>query len=144
MVYPGLSRDWVKAPKVAPANSGGVVTVWDDSRSISGVWPSEIYTGKVSNPQSFTEPEPLSLAAPSQMSPEITTGPGHYLLTFASHTSAGVRIMAQRVAANGVAIDAEPVEVGAANTVGGSPAAAWNGSSYLVVWSDGLHIMADA
>lgn len=140
--YPGVDREWVEAPKVAAAVGGGVVAVWDDYRSINGVWPSEIYMGKVSGPSSFTEPEPLSLAAPSQMSPEIAAGPGHYLLTFASQTSAGVRIMAQRVAASGVAIDAEPVEVGAANTTGGSPAAAWNGSSYLVVWSDGLNVMA--
>ncbi len=142
LVYPGVSRDRVEAPKVAPANGGGVVTVWDDYRSINGIWPSEIYTGKVSSPQSFTEPEVLSLAAPSQMSPEIAAGPGHYLLTFASQTSAGVRIMAQRIAADGIAIDDEPVEVASVTTVGGSPAAAWNGASYLVVWSDGLNIAA--
>lgn len=142
LVYPGVSREWVEMPRVAAANGGGVVTVWDDYRSIDGVWPSEIYTGKVSGPQSFTEPEPLSLAAPSQMTPEIAVGPGHYLLTFGSQTSSGVRIMAQRIAANGVAIDAEPVVVASVNTIGGSPAAAWNGSSYLVVWSDGLNIRA--
>jgi hypothetical protein len=84
-----------------------------------------------------TTPGPVvSQGAPSQRQPDFAAGDNGYLAVFLSAVSNETRIKAQRLDANGVAIDAEPVLVQGGSTSLRNPRVAWNGSLYLVVWEN--------
>ncbi|MBZ0269547.1 hypothetical protein K8I85_15440, partial [bacterium] len=145
-VTPGMAP--VSLPAVAPVPAGGVQVVYSDG--VSGAdYPKDVYGGRVAPGRTFSGDVLLSRGAPAQMEPDFATGVGGVnLVAFLSRTSDSGRILVQRIDDEGTAIDDEPIEVAAGPMPGiglptlGAPAAAWNGSVFLVTWSDGLQILA--
>ncbi|QDU69044.1 hypothetical protein [Engelhardtia mirabilis] len=113
---------------------GGAQVVWRDRRAATFV-PDDIYGQALGADGSTTVPAPISLAAPAQLFPDLTVGSGQVLTTFLDATSAGMRLMAQRIDEFGTAIDLQPIEVATGVNLS-PPDAAWNGSAFLIVWAD--------
>ncbi len=65
----------------------------------------------------------------------MAEGVDNFMLVFTSEVSGQRRAVAQRVDAAGNALDLEPVVLDSSPGLG-SPRVAWNGSLFLVVWSD--------
>lgn len=118
---------------------GGVRAVWADDRS-GGVQPEDIYTTYISDGLVADPEVPISLGAPAHVHADVASGEGDALLVFRSDVSGTRRIMAQAASlydgpGGGAASRAEPVQV-AAGPYLTDPEVAWNGSLYMVVWSD--------
>ncbi len=124
---------------IAGAVGGGIQAVWNDGNN-SAAARKDVYTAAVSPGGAMATPEPLSNGAPAQLAADLAEGPGSHLVVFNSRVSGIARIMAQRLGGDGAALDAEPIELASGPALG-APAAAWNGSLYLVVWSDGANVV---
>jgi len=137
----------VSLPELAAVPTGGVQIVYNDG--VSGAdYPKDVYTGRVSPQRIFGAEALVSRGAPAQLEADFATGDTVNLVVFLSRTSDAGRILAHRIDDQGAAIDAEPIEVATGPLPGlgvptlGAPAAAWNGSVFLITWSDGLQIFA--
>lgn len=121
-------------PNLGALPSGGALFAWVDARyATNHVFASTLGANGVPGAErSFGD------GTESQRSPRITQGASQYLVTYKAELGTGSRILAQRVDPLGGPIDAEPIEAAAATHrslfAGG---AAWNGSVYLVTWTDG-------
>ena len=114
---------------------GGVVAIWKDDRN-GGAHVGDIFGSSISRDAQVGENLPVSVGVPRQMEPSVAFAPDGYLIVFRSETALGVRILAQRVSAAGLAIDPEPIEVTAGDAIR-NPAVDWNGSVFLAVWENG-------
>jgi hypothetical protein len=121
-------------PAMVARTGGGVRFAWKDSR-VGGPNPEDIYSIAASATGTPGAEVCLSLAAPRQTGGRLVAGGGGHLLVFRSQISGRSRIVAQRMGASGVVLDAEPIEVAAGPNLS-SPAVAWNGSLFLVTWQD--------
>ncbi|MDH3785602.1 MAG: hypothetical protein OEV00_09790, partial [Acidobacteriota bacterium] len=131
--------DFVREHRIAGGLAGGVQLVWKDDR-VGGVGPYDIHGAFVSANAQPGPDAPVSLSSRAQTRPDLAAGPDGFLAVFSSERSGTRRILAQRLDPLGSAIDAEPIEVTSGpNAI--SPAAAWNGSVFLVVWSDSGEIL---
>jgi hypothetical protein len=127
------------------APGGGLQAVWNDGVG-GAAYPKDVYTGRVSTTGEIVNESLLSLGAPAQLETDFAEGDGMHLVTYLSRSSGTGRVMAQRIDTAGNAIDAEPVEVASGPIPGlglpwiQSPAAAWNGSLFMITWSDGFQV----
>lgn len=137
---PGV-EEFVGPWEFAGGSAGGVQLAWaDQGCNCADEWdvrldPWDIHGGHVSAEGQLAADGPLSFAAPSQTKPSIAAGDGQFLAVFASELDDERRIVAQRLDTLGNAIDLEPIEIAAGSYVT-DPAASWNGSLYMIVWSD--------
>ncbi len=119
--------------ELGPLPAGGALFAWSDyrysSQDVFGV--SFTASGVLGTERVYTT------GSESLRSPRVTAGPDQYLVTYRAEAGNGTRVLAQRVDAFGVPLDPEPIVVASASHLslfaGG---AAWNGSVYLVTWSD--------
>ncbi len=123
------------AHRVTGRPAGGATAVWQDLR-VGGVRPYDIYAASVVDPSMYETGSPISLAAPMQTQADIAEGQDQYLIVFTSALSGGQRVLAVRCDGLGNALDAEPIVVGEGPD-DASPAAAFNGQLYMIVWNDG-------
>jgi hypothetical protein len=123
---------------VEGAPGGGALACWQDSR-IGWFLPEDVHLGFVSTDGIPAAKGPMSQAAPSQLSADLIQGDDGFLIAMRSRVSGSDRIQVQRLSSGGHAIDAEPITLASGASLG-APAAAWNGSVYFVVWSDGSQI----
>jgi hypothetical protein len=132
VVKPGAGAN--AQPTMVARPGGGVRFAWMDSRA-AGPEPEDIYTISASATGAPGAEACVSLAAPRQTDARLVAGGSGHLLVFLSRTSGVSSILAERLDARGAPLDAEPIELATgANLV--SPAAAWNGSLFLVTWQD--------
>ena len=117
-----------------PLFGGGVRVAWKDTReggpSAGDVHAADADAGLAAGPEVV-----VSLGTPSQTQPDLAPGDRSVLVTFVSETSATRRVVVQRVTEQGLAIDAEPIELAAGDLLE-DPRAAWDGTRWLVVWAD--------
>lgn len=137
----------ISTPHCEGVPGGGVQLVYNNG--VSGAdYPKDIYSGQVSSEGLFENETLVSRGAPAQLDADFAEGAGTHLIVFRSRVSDSGRILAQRVDATGNSLDPEPVEVATGPIPGlglpslGAPAAAWNGSVFMITWSDGLEIFA--
>jgi hypothetical protein len=120
---------------VTRAIGAGVQVAWNDTSEItnSNFNGGDVQATSVSAAGAAGSIGNISRAAPRQSLPRFAySGPDH-LVVFKSEVSGEIRILAQRLDANGAPIDLEPIRIAAGPTLT-NPAAAWNGSSYMIVW----------
>jgi hypothetical protein len=136
VALPDGSPNYLYEPALGALPAGGALFAWHDIR-FAGFSLYDVFgipfgaTGVVGAERCF------SVGSEALRSPRVTPGPNQYLVTYRAEAANGSRVLAQRVDALGTPLDAQPIEVAAASTAslfaGG---AAWNGSVYLVTWSD--------
>lgn len=135
-------------PDNATAPGGGLQFVWHDGGGGLGN-PEDVYTARLAPAGSFATVKPAAQSAPSQVETDFARGAaGVHLAVFRSRTSGAARILAQRVDDDGVALDTQPIEVASgpvtwlATPQIDGPGVAWNGSVFLVTWSDKVNVYA--
>jgi hypothetical protein len=119
-------------PAIAPRFSGGAMVAWNND-----VDRGDILSAAVSSTGDPSHEVAVSLGAPRQSHPRMATSGAGFLVVFRSQIASEARIMAQRLDASGVPLDAEPHVVGAGSDLR-NPAVAWNGIDYLIVWENAL------
>lgn len=137
----------ISTPSIADVPGGGLQLAWNGG--VSGAdYPKDVYSARVDDAGELANETLVSTAAPAQLDAEFAEGSGVHLLVYRSRASDSGRILAQRIDSSGSSLDAEPIEVAAGPIPGlgvpsiGAPGAAWNGSVFLITWSDGLQIFA--
>lgn len=123
-------------PDVAALPRDRSLIVWRDLRytpPASGGY-GDIFATTLSPGGALGTERCVSVGAPAQTLLKLVPNGTGYLAVYRSETSPETRIMAQRLDANGSALDLEPVTVFAGGIEVTNPSAAWNGSVYLVVW----------
>jgi hypothetical protein len=128
----------VNSLAVEGAPGGGGLAAWGDMRA-GGLNSEDVRLGHVSAAGVAAAREAVSLAAAAQLAADITEGPNGFLVAFRSHTSGLQEIQVQRLTPAGIALDPEPIVLASGPSLE-SPAAAFNGSVYFVVWSEGATI----
>lgn len=134
------TKDTLGMHHVAGRPDGGAQLVFHDHR-LTAREDYDVATASFSTAMARTAPATISSGAPSQRSVDIVHGPNEFFVAYSSQVDGVMRILAQRLDRNGVAIDATPIEV-ASGALYGTVRAAWNGSLYLVVWADSSGIKA--
>jgi len=114
--------------------SGGALFAWDDIRNNSTY---DVFGAVVAAQGGIGAERCFSTGSEALRSPRVTAGKGQMLISYRAETAVGSRVLVQRVDPSGAALDPEPIEVAAATHLGlYAGGAAWNGSVYLVTWSD--------
>ncbi len=131
--------NFVARPAAVAAN-GGVVVAWSDARnhtsSLVNDW-FDLYGSFVATGGNVTALGSLSMSPPAQVEPDIAgSAASGYLVVFESEDSAGTRIVAQRLSPSGAVLDPEPIMIAAGGRTLRTPAVAWNGAEWLVVWEE--------
>jgi len=120
------------APSVAPGVFGGVQVVWNDTSQIGDVQSARVFAGGAVGAAVH-----VSIGAPRHSQPRFASSGSGYLVVYRSEVSSESRILAQRLDAAGTPIDLEPIRLASGPGLT-TPAAAWNGSSFVVVWENAL------
>ena len=115
---------------------GGARVVWKDARA-GGVTPDDVYSSSITSQGVVGTDACVALGAPRQRGARIAWDGANYLAVFVSEISGTARIVGQRFDATGVALDANPFILASGPSLG-TPSVAWDGTRYLVVWSDVL------
>ncbi|MHB8879645.1 MAG: hypothetical protein ACYC8T_38640, partial [Myxococcaceae bacterium] len=120
-------------PQVAFDGSGYLV-VWSDQR----VAPGDLYGTRVSTAGAVLDAGGLPLVTHAQWqgSPALALGGGRYLLAWSDSRSGASSVYAGRFALQGTAQDGAGFPVASAPNGQVDPAVAFDGTNYLVVWSD--------
>jgi hypothetical protein len=113
---------------------GGVRVIWSDSDA-GGAQPEDVHTAHISGALSAGPEVTASLGAPAHVRADIAQGDDEAMLVFRSDVSGTRSIMAQAASLYEEPGRAEPTLV-ASGPLLNDPEIAWNGSLYLVVWSD--------
>lgn len=132
-------EQYVGSMSTAGVDGGGARIVWQDNR-VGGLAPNDILAGGFSATMSPNVGQPISLGLPTQTGLDLAAGDGGFLAVHRSWVSGGQRILAGRLDRFGNAIGA-PVEIAAAEALG-TPDVAWNGSVYLVTWTEDAQVRA--
>jgi hypothetical protein len=121
-------------PELTGAISGGTQIVWRDQQA-GGSHPYDISTFSITQELTPTIPIVVSYSAPAQTQVDTAASGTGYMAVFRSTVSSEHRIMAHPLDPNGNALLPEPVQLDSGSYLA-SPAVAWNGSLYFVIWSD--------
>ena len=127
---------------IAGGLAGGVELVWADQGCGEcpdewgvGIDPWDIRGEQIAADATLGADVTISSAAPAQTLPSLASGANEFLAVYVSESDDVQRIMARRLDNTGAPMDPEPIEI-AAGTYVTNPAAAWNGSVYLIVWDE--------
>ena len=129
----GVGTSLMMEPNLAGGQTGGAQMVWKDNRA-GGILPYDIYRASLSADGVPAPESAISLGAPAQLEADVQTSGTGYMVVFRSESSGLRRIMAQPLDANGDPLVPEPILL-ASGAYLSSPALAWNGSLYYVVWA---------
>ncbi len=113
---------------------GGALLAWHDVR-FNGT--NDVFGTAVSGTGAPGTEQCFSIGAEALRNPRVTAGLDQLLVTYRAELAATSRVLVQRLDAVGAAIDGEGIEVASAVHTGlYAGGVAWNGSVYLVTWSD--------
>ena len=124
------------APCVARGQDGFLVA-WEDDRC-GGTSCADIYGARVGGNGAVLDGQDalLSGAAAAQFEPVVAFDGTNYLAVWEEDRDGGGDIHAARLTPGGTLLDPAGIVVSAAPGDQLSPAVAWNGAEYLVVWED--------
>jgi PKD repeat protein len=134
-IVPGLE---IGETSAAPA--GGIEMVWSP---FSGN-QYDVVGARIGPDNQPAPTQMLSVGAPMQLRTDVATGDTGFMTVFRSDIAGGNRVKAMPLGPAGDALLAEPIllDSGDALTGPGTPAVAWNGSSYLLSWGSSTGIVA--
>ncbi|MCC6670392.1 MAG: hypothetical protein IT458_04980 [Planctomycetes bacterium] len=139
VAIPENSPNYLYGPALGALPAGGALLAWHDGRNGA----SDVFGTPFRGNGSAGTERTYSVGSETLQEPRVAAGPQQYLLTFRALSAPGSRILAQRVDAYGAALDLEPIQVASATHANlNAGGAAWNGSCYLVVWSESGQIQA--
>ena len=127
---PALQNQY--SPAVAPVAGGGARVAWNDIRN-SGY---DVYGAGFTAAGLATPEAAIAVGAGAHGEAKVVPNGQGTLVVARRATSSADSILAWRVDAVGNPVDAEPFVAAQGNLNLGNPSAAWNGSLYLLVWSD--------
>lgn len=140
---PSLAQDNQLRPAVASDGTDFLVT-WLDERAIDATYP-RLYAARVSAAGALLDPGGIIVTTDVQASakPAVAYGGGQYLIAWEADN--GEYLRAARVSAAGAVLDAPAITV-AFEPMGNptSPAIAFDGAGYLVVWTLNLTMIRGA
>lgn len=126
----GVAMPGIKAAEITASANGGYRTVALNNNT--SVTSAAVSPALVAGPS-----ELISTGAPSQYIGSLANNGASWMLAFLSATADGIAVNVQGLASNGSALSTEPITLGTGTaTTIGRPKLAWNGSLYLVVWTD--------
>jgi hypothetical protein len=136
----GIALSTTSSFEVSPAvaaNSNGYLAVWQDSRN-SPITGQDIYGTRVSAAGSVLNSSGLAISTASgdQLAPAVVASGTNYLVVWQDGRGATENIYGARVTGAGVTTDGAGFVVSTGPNTESSPAVAFNGNSFLVVWSD--------
>jgi hypothetical protein len=138
---PSSAANAQSAPAVAWDGTNFLV-VWADNRS-SPIYDTccssptyDIYGARVNSAGSVLDPVgiPISTATDSQHFPAVAWNGTNFLVVWQDFRSGDYDIYGARVSGSGGVLDAAGIPISTAASTQTSPAVAWNGTDYLVVW----------
>jgi hypothetical protein len=117
-------------------NGTFVLVTWRDSRPLTV--GTAIYGARISAAGSIQEPAGfvVSDAVGNQLTPAVASDGSNFLVVWWHQSADGGDIYGARVTGAGVSTDLAGVVISNAANQQSSPAVAWNGNRYLVVWED--------
>lgn len=136
----GVAVPGLTSGPAAASPAGGLQVVWELSESNAyDIRAAAISPGNTAGPL-----KTLSTAAPAQVIPDVAVGDAGYMLVYRSDIAGFNRVMAQPLDLSGDPLTAAPVQLDSGDSLNGPdyPAVAWNGSQYLVAWSNGNSVLA--
>lgn len=139
----GEADDWTV--KVASHGNGNTIATWVHSDFSSGTYANkDVQSAVLAADGTVSDRSEVTQSWPRQIRTRFAeTGLGYSMAVYVSEASGISRILAQRVGADGQAIDAEPIEIFAgAESLLYEPEIAWNGSIFMVTWGEGGHVLA--
>ncbi len=133
----------VTGPQTGPGagtGNGGVQLAWTVYTNNS----YDVQSANISSANVAGSNRNLSLGTPQQLRADIATSGTGYMVVYRSSNTSQNRVLAQPLDASGNGLTAQPIQLDAGNnTTGpGSPNVAWNGSYYLVAWSNANGVVA--
>ena len=120
-------------PAVA-TNGTDFLVAWYDTRDEVG----DVYAARVSAAGQVLDATgiPIGAGAGPQGSPAVAWGGGNYLVAYESQSTSW-DVLGRRVSAEGTVLDLNPIDLGRRpSTDEGCPAAAFDGTNFLVTWDD--------
>jgi hypothetical protein len=123
-----------RAPVVA-ADGTNYLVLWKDDRE-GRVWNSRLMGARVDPTGKTLDPYGFVIGGPSA-GVAAAFGVDEYLVAWAGddrNITSGV--YAARVRRDGAVLDEKPIELSKTSGVGPRPSVAWNGSAFLVIWTE--------
>ena len=129
----------------ASAGNGSLQLAWSDFVWVGQTGSYEVFSTHIDPSNVAGEMRTLSIGAPAQQRADVATSGSGYMMVYRSATTPLSRVLAQPLDAAGNPLTTEPIELDASTdsiNYPGSPAVAWNGSLYMVAWSNSTGVVA--
>jgi PKD repeat protein len=133
-VDPTAPERAVLAHAIVGGPTGGAQFVWEDGRADS-YGQFDILTAAVAVDTTLGASVPISTSARAQLRLDFAVGNNQVLAVYLSEHSGDRKIVGQRLDALGGPLDLEPFEIASGQGIG-TPHVGFDGTRYLVVWSD--------
>jgi len=134
VIVPSASDQFT--PRVAVIGVNYLVVWADDRNGTQDIFGARVTSsGVIGDPTGIA----ISTAAGDQLSPAVAADANNYVVAWEDHRNqnvSGADIYAARVTTNGVVADASGIPISTAANDQVTPSLAFNGTNYLVVWSD--------
>lgn len=135
IALPSASTGVQYGPSLVPLAGGGALHAWHDARSGTA---DDVYAVPFTASGLPGNERCLSLGRPAHRDPRIAASGSGYVVTAIAESADSSRVLAWRLDVLGRPIDAQPLVAAAVAHAGlQTGGVAWNGTSFLVVWSDG-------
>jgi hypothetical protein len=124
-------------PAVAVAFDGtNFLVVWSERADF--ITKEDLLGARVSPAGTVLDPTPIVVSAASddQVAADLAFDGTNYLVVWQDYRAASYNVYSSRVAPDGTVLDPNGIPVSTAHLDQTEPAVAWNGSEYLVTWSD--------
>lgn len=134
VALPDTAPSYLEGPALGALAGGGAIAAWHDYRYRT----TDVFGTTFGASGAAGVERCYGTGSEALQAPRVAAGVDAYLVTFQALSATGSRILAQRVDGFGSALDATPRVVATATHQDlASGGVAWNGTCFLVTWSDG-------